>query len=72
MGACDAAHGGLGMAVLPEAYAVAGAHSASGGRRRAFDIPASLNTDTSISGTVDLISYDDFDLQCLKKDGALK
>ena len=72
MGACDAAHGGLGMAVLPEAYAVAGAHSASGGRRRAFDIPASLNTDASLSGTADLISYDDFDLQCLKKDGALK
>ena len=24
------------------------------------------------SGTVDLISYDDFDLQCLKKDSALK
>lgn len=60
------------MAVLPEAYAVAGAHSASGGRRSVFDIPASLNTDASLSGIVDLISYDDFDLQCLKKDGALK
>lgn len=60
------------MAVLPEAYAVAGAHSASGGRRSVFDIPASLNTDASLSGTADLISYDDFDLQCLKKDGVLK
>lgn len=60
------------MAVLPEAYAVAGAHFASGGRRCAFDIPASMNADTSLSGTIDLISYDDFDLQCLKKDGALK
>lgn len=42
------------------------------GRRSAFDIPAGLNGDTSVSGTVDLISYDDFDLQCLKKDHALK
>ena len=42
------------------------------GRRSAFDIPASMNADTSLSGTIDLISYDDFDLQCLKKDGALK
>lgn len=42
------------------------------GRRSVFDIPASLNTDASLSGTADLISYDDFDLQCLKKDGALK
>lgn len=42
------------------------------GRRSVFDIPARLNGDTGFSGTVDLISYDDFDLQCLKKDGALK
>lgn len=42
------------------------------GRRSAFDVPARLNGDTGLSGTVDLISYDDFDLQCLKKDGALK
>lgn len=42
------------------------------GRRSAFDVPARLNGDTGFSGTVDLISYDDFDLQCLKKDGALK
>lgn len=42
------------------------------GRRSTFDVPAGLNGDTSLSGTVDLISYDDFDLQCLKKDGALK
>ena len=38
----------------------------------AFDVPARLNGDTGFSGTIDLISYDDFDLQCLKKDGALK
>ena len=42
------------------------------GRRSAFDIPATLNADTSLSGTVDLISYDVFDLQSLKKDGNLK
>lgn len=42
------------------------------GRRSVFDVPAGLNGDTSFSGTVDLISYDDFDLQSLKKDGALK
>lgn len=42
------------------------------GRRGAFDVPAGLNGDTSLSGTVDLVSYDDFDLQSLKKDGALK
>lgn len=42
------------------------------GRRSIFDVPAGLNGDTSLSGKVDLISYDDFDLQSLKKDGALK
>lgn len=42
------------------------------GRRSVFDVPAGLNGATSFSGTVDLISYDDFDLQSLKKDDALK
>ena len=42
------------------------------GRRSVLDVPAGLNGDTGFSGTVDLISYDDFDLQCLKKDGDLK
>ena len=42
------------------------------GRRSAFGVPASLNADASLSDTVDLISYDDFDLQSLKKDGNLK
>ncbi len=42
------------------------------GRRSVFDLPASLDTDASIADTVDLISYDDFDLQSLKKDGNLK
>ena len=42
------------------------------GRRSVFDVSAKLNDDTNFSGTVDLISYDDFDLHCLKKDSALK
>lgn len=42
------------------------------GRRSAFDVPAGLNGDTSLSDTVDLISYGNFDLHSLKKDGALK
>ena len=41
------------------------------GRRSAFDVPARLNSDTGFSGTTDMISYDDFDLQCLKKDLSL-
>lgn len=42
------------------------------GRRSAFDLPASVDTDAGIVNTVDLISYDAFDLQSLKKDGNLK
>lgn len=42
------------------------------GRRSAFDLPASFDADAGLADTVDLISYDDFDLQSLKKDGALK
>lgn len=42
------------------------------GRRSAFDLPASLDADAGLADTVDLISYDDLDLQSLKKDGALK
>lgn len=42
------------------------------GRRSSFDVSAGLNGDRTLSSTIDLISYDDFDLECLKKDGALK
>ena len=42
------------------------------GRRNVSDVSAKLNDDANFSGTVDLISYDDFDLQCLKEDSALK
>ena len=37
------------------------------GRRSALDVPAG-----GLADSVDLISYDDFDLQCLKKDGELQ
>lgn len=39
------------------------------GRRSALDIPANFSDG---AGTVDLISFDDFDLKALKKDGILK
>lgn len=42
------------------------------GRRSILELPASVSGDAVLSGTVDLISYDDFDLQSLKKDGNLK
>lgn len=42
------------------------------GRRSAFSFPATFHAGSGDSTTVDLISYDDFDLQSLKKDGALK
>lgn len=42
------------------------------GRRSSFDIPAGIDGDTNFSSTVDLISYDDFDLECLSKDHTLK
>lgn len=41
------------------------------GRRSLFDVPAELGRD-SLSESVDLISYDDFDLEALKKDHMLK
>lgn len=41
------------------------------GRRSLFDVPAELGGDSS-SESVDLISYDDFDLEALKKDHMLK
>lgn len=42
------------------------------GRRSYFDVSAGLNGDITLSATLDLISYDDFDLECLKTDRALK
>ncbi len=42
------------------------------GRRSIFDLPAQTDNQNVSASTVDLVSYDDFDLDCLKKDHALK
>ena len=42
------------------------------GRRSDFDVSAVWQGKTSYSDSLDLISYDDFDLKCLKTDGVLK
>lgn len=42
------------------------------GRRSYFDAPAELNKDNMISSKIDIISYDEYDLSCLKKDNMLK
>jgi len=42
------------------------------GRRSLLDVPAKVGKDNFQSETIDLISYDDFDLDCLTKDKMLK
>lgn len=42
------------------------------GRRSSFDVAADLDGDATLSSTVDLVSFDDFDLKALKKDGTLR
>lgn len=42
------------------------------GRRSSFDVPAEINNGKIHSNKIDIISYDDFDLDCLTKDDALK
>lgn len=42
------------------------------GRRSCFDISANMGSNTNLSNTIDVISYDNFDLDCLKKDNSLK
>ena len=54
------------------------------GRRSCFDVPAELsgstdsgstdsgNSDSENAAAVDLVSFDDFDLKCLQKDGMLR
>ena len=42
------------------------------GRRSSFDVAAGLDGDTTLSSTVDLVSFDDFDLKALQKDGILR
>lgn len=42
------------------------------GRRSSFAIPADTDNEAVLADTVDLISYDPFELECLKKDRTLK
>jgi len=42
------------------------------GRRSLFDIPAEIRNDNQLASTIDIISYDEFDLDCLTKDDMLK
>ncbi len=42
------------------------------GRRSCLEVPAEFVDDPALSGTIDLISFDDFDLECLAADGTLK
>ena len=42
------------------------------GRRSSFDVAAGLKGDTTLSSTVDIVSFDDFDLKALQKDGTLR
>lgn len=42
------------------------------GRRNCSEVPAQLRGESAGINTVDLVSFDDFDLECLKKDGMLK
>ena len=41
------------------------------GRQSCLGVPAEVMGDTTVYGAVDIISFDDFDLDCLKKDRAL-
>lgn len=42
------------------------------GRRNYLDMPAQLNKANTLPSMIDIISYDDFDLDCLTKDKQLK
>lgn len=42
------------------------------GRRSCLDIPAEINEDNQLANTIDMISYDDYDLDCLIKDKQLR
>lgn len=42
------------------------------GRRSCFGISAKINKNNGLSNSIDIISYDEYDLDCLKKDKALR
>ena len=56
---------------LPETISGMNGVKRAYGRRSSFDLAAALNDNTSGSDTIDLISFGDFDLECLEKDGIL-
>jgi putative ABC transport system permease protein len=58
-------------ALLDKISSMAGVKHAFG-RRSCFDIPAEVNKDNQLSNTIDIISYDEYDLDCLTKDKELR
>lgn len=58
-------------ALLDKISSMAGVKHAFG-RRSCFDIPAELNKDNRLLSTIDIISYDEYDLDCLTKDKELR
>ncbi len=42
------------------------------GRRSCFEVPAEIKGRFSFSDNIDIVSFDDFDLECLEKDDMLK
>lgn len=58
-------------ALLDELEGMCGVKQAFG-RRSSFDVPAKINLESEQADTVDLISYDIFDLECLVKDKQLR
>ncbi|WP_313561975.1 ABC transporter permease [Ruminiclostridium cellobioparum] len=58
-------------AMLAEISTMQGVKSVFG-RRSLFDIPAEIRNDNQLTSTVDMISFDEFDLDCLTKDKLLR
>ncbi|MHC1723909.1 MAG: ABC transporter permease [Aminipila sp.] len=58
-------------ALLDKISSMAGVKHAFG-RRSCFDIPAELNKDNRLSSSIDIISFDEYDLNCLTKDKELR
>lgn len=58
-------------AILTEINSVQGVKRVFG-RRSLFDIPAEIQNDNELPHMVDVISFDDFDLNCLAKDKLLR
>lgn len=61
----------IGSAMLAEISTMQGVKSVFG-RRSLFGIPAEIRNDNRLTSTVDMISFDEFDLDCLTKDKLLR